>query len=278
MDYCNACFEYLGDIAPVVCPFCGQDVRGEDPKPKPKAPSRKRVVAKVAAKPAPKPTAPKPERVAPPSDPVSEWALCAVLIASCIAIRLQGRYRKTSEANSTKDFVLSLIMDEEVARYVSEEDELMAKETEAWIDGLSGSTDYEDSLKQAVRRARRDGEVIARDVGRLASAVAGALRAEEQRQAAEQRASQPTVFAGVAGANGRQDLGTVTIDETRYMSAYDNWLVKGRLVAGPFEGARVAWFERNGEPEKGSTAQLRAKVKSHNERYGETQISLVRLD
>lgn len=278
MDYCNSCFEQLPESFDAsFCPSCGQQVSGESSKPKPKAPSRKRV-AKVAAKPGPKPTAPKPARVAPPSDPVSEWALCAVLVASCIAIRLQGRYRKTSEENSTRNFVLALILDEDVDRYVSDEDRLMAKEAEAWIDGLSGSTDYEDSLKQAVRRARRDGEVVSRDIGRLASAVAGALRAEEQRQAAEQRASQPTVFAGVAGARGRQDLGTVTVRETRYMQAYDNWLVKGELVAGPFEGARVAWFERNGEPEKGLTAALRAKVKSHNERYGETQISLVRLD
>ena len=137
MDYCNSCFEQLPEsFNASFCPSCGQRASGESSKPK--APSRKRV---VAAKPAPKPTAPKPARVAPPSDPVSEWALCAVLVASCIAIRLQGRYRKTSEENSTKNFVRSLIMDEEVDRNESDEDREMAKETEARIEGLDGSTD-----------------------------------------------------------------------------------------------------------------------------------------
>jgi len=153
-----------------------------------------------------------------------------------------------------------------------------ATATEAWLDALEGATDYESSLKTAVSRARRDGEVESRDIGRLASAVASWQREAEREQARAARASEgPAIFAGIEGARGRQDLGTVTIRETRYMQAYDNWLVKGELVAGPFEGARVAWFDRGSEPEKGRTAALKATVKKHNERFGETQISYVRL-
>jgi hypothetical protein len=282
--FCNSCFEQLPEAFDAsFCPSCGQKVSGEASKPKRKAPARKRRVSKPKPTPAPKPTpkpAPKPAAPAPvaSSEPVSDWALCVVLLASAIAIRLQGRYRKTSEANSTKGYVSELIFSRETDKLATPADRESATATAAWIDALEGATDYEDSLIQAVKRARRDGEVDERDLGRLASAVASAQRAAQREQDREKRATEgPAKFAGIEGARGRQDLGTVTIEETRYMQAYDNWLVKGRLVAGPFEGARVAWFDRGSEPEKGLTAALNAKVKKHNARFGETQISYVRL-
>jgi hypothetical protein len=283
MEICNSCFEQLPEsFVAAFCPSCGQKVSGEASKPKRKAPARKRRVSKPAAKPAAKPAsklaAPAPRAPAAPVSIGSEWALAAVLLAAAIAIRLQGRYRKTSEARSTKGLVNELISSGDVAKSATPADREIATATETWLDALTGATDYEDSLIQAVKNSRRDGEVESRDIGRLASAVASAQRSAQREQDRAARATEgPAKFAGIEGARGRQDLGNVTIEETRYMQAYDNWLVKGRLVSGPFEGARVAWFDRGGEPEKGRTAALNAKVKKHNARFGETQISYVRL-
>lgn len=272
---CNSCFEPASESG--ICPACGCSASG----PAPRQPRKHK--ARRMARPAPRPaTQPQPEKVEvavateeepepAPRKADSPWSLYQVLVASAVAIRLSGRYRRTCEPASTRDSVVAMIEDREVDEVATEEDRKVAIAAGAWINQLSGETDYESSLIAAARDAQRKGCVVDADVGRIASAVAAARREKQRARVG------PVIFAGIAGQKGRQDLGQVEVREARHMPRYGTWLIKGELVSGPWQGARVSWFGRSLVRE-GTRHRLRARVKQHSKQYGETQVSYVQLD
>jgi len=278
--YCSHCFETA--INATHCSYCDDSVcracssecfRKPEKLSKSKArkarKAPKKVIAKPVTKPAPAPIAPKVESL---ESSRSDWSLAGVLLAAAVAVRLHG-YDKTSESYSTKNRVTDFIRDGFLG---DAEDKATVQLARDWYgsDILGSDSDYATKLRSACEKARGSGEVHERDMGFIVSMIPCALRWDARRQRQESRTD--PVFAGIAGARGRQDLGKVKVETVREFAQYDSWLVKATVVAGSALGARVSWFSKD-QLEVGFETDLRAKVKSHNEQYGETQVSHVQL-
>ena len=261
MNYCSNCYS-PAEPDWKLCPYCDAKIS------RPAIESRIREAVAVATAERPEPQIETEPEAEPEGHSLeSRFSLRRVLIAACLVIRLSGGYRKTNEDNSTRDEVEEMLSQDQAVAKRCDVDK--GEAIIEWLREVEASNEYTEKLVDAAREAVRDGEVVSGNMGLLCSAPVAYDNAQRW-------AEQEPIYAGNPGQNGRQALGRVRIERVRYMSRFDNWLVKGRLIAGPYEGARVSWFAK-GEPEVGDVADIRAKVKAHNEEYRETQVSYVQL-
>ena len=258
-EFCTSCFEPI-----TAGERCGACDGAEAPKP-----TRKPGRAQRRSRQRP---IPKPAQAAPSSAPAqSPWSLAGVLLAAVVAIRLQGRYRKTSEANSTRNLVCDLIASETLAERALDSDADKARAVQSWLSKIEPDNDYTRSLSQAYRTSIKAGSVADRDIGRLASAVSAAER--DAAREAEAQAEGAPVFIGTPGAKGMTEVGLVEIDRVNHFPDRGYSLVKGEALE---TGARVAWFARGDVPAVGAVVEVRAKIKAHSRRYGETTLNYVK--